>query len=69
MERLIRLARDLEQRGQIKLDECWQFQRGGGAGVGKTKRGKGCKVMAIADRAGLPVALSTAARRMRRFVR
>ena len=39
----------------------------GGAGVGKTKRGKGCKVMAIADRAGLPVALSTAVlRRMRR---
>ena len=30
----------------------------GGALVGKTKRGKGTKLMAIADRAGLPVAVS-----------
>jgi len=30
-----------------------------GLDVGKTKRGKGCKVMAIADRHGLPVALCT----------
>ena len=30
----------------------------GGAGVGKTKRGKGTKVMAVADRAGLPLAIS-----------
>lgn len=39
----------------------WQFQccEKGGAGVGKTKRGKGSKVMAIADRASLPVALCT----------
>ena len=29
----------------------------GGERVGKTKRGKGSKIMAIADRAGLPVAL------------
>ncbi len=29
----------------------------GGAHVGKTKRGKGSKIMAIADRTGLPVAL------------
>jgi len=28
--------------------------------VGKTKRGKGTKIMAMADRAGLPVAVSTA---------
>jgi hypothetical protein len=27
--------------------------------VGKTKRGKGTKLMAVADRAGLPVAIST----------
>ena len=39
----------------------WQFQscEKGGAGVGKTKRGKGSKVMAITDRAGLPIALCT----------
>ena len=30
-----------------------------GLGVGKTKRGKGCKIMAIADRHGLPVAICT----------
>src|SRR5829696_1257739 len=29
----------------------------GGAGVGKTKRGKGTKLMAVADGAGLPLAL------------
>ena len=29
----------------------------GGAAVGKTKRGKGTKLMAVADRAGFPVAI------------
>src|SRR5262245_46819459 len=29
----------------------------GGDGVGKTKRGKGTKLMAVADRAGTPIAL------------
>jgi len=32
----------------------------GGFGVGKTKRGKGTKLMAVADGSGLPVALHTA---------
>ena len=32
----------------------------GGAAVGKTKRGKGTKLMAVADRAGLPIAIYTA---------
>jgi transposase len=32
-----------------------------GLGVGATKRGKGTKLMAVADRAGLPVAVHTAA--------
>ena len=31
----------------------------GGAGIGKTKRGKGTKLMAVADRNGLPVAAHT----------
>jgi hypothetical protein len=30
----------------------------GGSGVGKTKRGKGTKLMAVADSAGLPIAIS-----------
>lgn len=32
----------------------------GGAAVGKTKRGKGTKLMAVADRAGFPIAIHTA---------
>jgi transposase len=32
----------------------------GGAAVGKTKRGKGTKLMAVADSAGIPVAIHTA---------
>lgn len=37
----------------------WQFRPGekGGAKVGKTKRGKGTKIMAVADSHGLPVSL------------
>ena len=31
-----------------------------GSGVGKTKRGKGTKIMVIADRHGLPVGISVA---------
>jgi transposase len=31
----------------------------GGAAVGKTKRGKGTKLMAVADRAGFPIAIHT----------
>jgi transposase len=33
--------------------------KGGGGGVGPTKRGKGVKIMGIVDRHGLPVAAST----------
>ena len=33
--------------------------KGGGEGVGPTKRGKGVKIMGIVDRHGLPVAAST----------
>ena len=40
----------------------WLLRRGekGGSGVGKTKRGKGTKIMAIADRYGLPIGISVA---------
>src|SRR5205809_206094 len=31
----------------------------GGAKVGKTKRGKGCKIMAVGDAHGLPIAIHT----------
>jgi len=35
---------------------CWSKKRG--LAIGKTKRGKGSKIMAIADRSGLPIAIS-----------
>ena len=58
------LAADLRSRGRIDLSECFidgsfASARGGGLDVGPTKRGKGTKLMAVADRAGLPVALHT----------
>jgi transposase len=63
-EKILReVARDLHERGRIDVSEC--FIDGSFAGakkrgllVGKTKRGKGTKVMAIADRHGLPVAVT-----------
>ena len=33
--------------------------KGGGEQIGKTKRGKGVKIMGIVDRHGLPLAVST----------
>jgi hypothetical protein len=33
--------------------------KGGGAEIGATKRGKGMKIMAIVDRHGLPLSVST----------
>jgi hypothetical protein len=33
--------------------------KGGGADIGLTKRGKGLKIMAIVDRHGLPLSVST----------
>ena len=58
------LAADLHARGGLDLSET--FIDGSFAApkkrahVGKTKRGKGTKIMAIADRAGLPLAITIA---------
>jgi hypothetical protein len=48
------------QAGFDRVFHRWQFcdRKKGGRGVGKTKRGKGTKLMAVADRAGLPIAIS-----------
>jgi len=56
------LARALHHEGRLDLREAFidgSFApaKQGGAVVGKTKRGKGTKIMAIADRHGLPVAV------------
>lgn len=61
---LVDLADDV--RGEDLLDESECFinstlaaAKGGGAGVGKTKRGKGLKILAIIDRHGWPLLVST----------
>ena len=55
------LAEDLRERGQIDLSECFIdgtfiVAKKGGAAVGATKRGKGTKLMVVADAFGLPLA-------------
>jgi len=65
LERLLTaLARALELRGDIDLSVCFIdgtfiVAKKRGRKVGKTKRGKGTKPMAIADAAGLPLAVHT----------
>lgn len=56
------LAEDLRQRGGIDIREAFidgtfSSAKKRGLHVGKTKRGKGTKIMAIADAHGLPVAV------------
>jgi transposase len=58
------LAKDLHECGKIDLEECFidgSFvgAKKGGSGIGKTKRGKGTKLMAIADAHGIPIAIHT----------
>lgn len=58
------LANVLREEGQIDESECYidatfAFAKGGGEGIGLTKRGKGVKIMAIVDRHGMPLAVST----------
>jgi transposase len=61
---LMHLANELRDRNLIDTSECYidatfSSAKGGGAEIGKTKRGKGVKIMAIVDRQGLPLAVST----------
>jgi len=58
-------VRHLRERGELDLSECFidatfVAARSGGSCVGKIKRGKGTKLMAIADSSGLPVAVYAA---------
>ena len=57
------LARELEASGWLDLRECFidgSFApaKRGGTWVGKTKKGKGSKIMAIVEANGLPVAVA-----------
>ncbi len=61
---LCALANELRAQGGIDESECFvdamfSSAKGGGEGIGPTKRGKGVKIMGIVDRHGLPVAVST----------
>lgn len=58
------LANTLRAEGAIDESECFidatfTSAKGGGAEIGPTRRGKGVKIMAIVDRHGLPLAVST----------
>ena len=58
------LAEDLEKRGNLGLSECFidgtfVVAKKGGTSVGKTKRGKGTKLMAVVERSGLPISVYT----------
>jgi transposase len=58
------LANELRDRGVIDereafIDATFASAKGGGAQIGATRRGKGVKIMAIVDRHGLPLSVST----------
>jgi transposase len=58
------IANELRERGALDEEECFidatfAMAKGGGAEIGPTKRGKGMKIMAIVDRHGLPLSVST----------
>jgi transposase len=61
---LCALANELREQGGMDESECFvdamfSSAKGGGEGIGPTKRGKGVKIMGIVDRHGLPLAVST----------
>lgn len=63
-EILIALANELREQGALDESECFidatfSSAKGGGDEIGKTKRGKGVKILAIVDRQGLPLSVST----------
>ena len=57
------VANELRDRGALNEEECFIdatfVMAGGGLEIGATKRGKGMKIMAIVDRHGLPLSVST----------
>ncbi len=61
---LTALANTLREQGDIDesesfIDATFASAKRGGRGIGKTKRGKGVKIMGIVDRHGLPIAVCT----------
>jgi transposase len=63
-EILTQLANTLREEGELDeresfIDATFGSAKGGGDGIGKTRRGKGVKILAIVDRHGLPLSVST----------
>jgi transposase len=63
---LAEVIRSLAQKGRIDLEQCFVDAtfapaKGGGEGVGLTKKGKGTKLQLIVDGQGLPLGASVAA--------
>jgi hypothetical protein len=61
---LTQLANALREEGGIDeresfIDATFASAKGGGDGIGPTRRGKGVKILAIVDRHGLPLSVST----------
>jgi transposase len=58
------IANELRDNGALDeresfIDATFAMAKGGGAEIGPTRRGKGLKIMAIVDRHGLPLSVST----------
>ncbi|MGA4645064.1 IS5 family transposase [Limisphaera sp. 4302-co] len=68
-ERLLQEAGQLvEERGEYRLYECFPDAafcpaRGGGDGIGRTKVGKGVKILIAVDARGLPIAVQSCSAR------
>src|ERR1700686_2796020 len=63
-EILTQLANTLREEGALDeresfIDATFAAAKGGGEGIGPTRRGKGVKILAIVDRHGLPLSVST----------
>jgi hypothetical protein len=63
---LVQLANELRDRGEIDDSECFidatfASAKGGGAGTGPTRCGKGVKILAMVDHNGLPLSVSSRA--------
>jgi transposase len=63
-EILTQLANTLREEGTLDeresfIDATFASAKGGGEGIGLTRRGKGVKTLAIVDRHGLPLSVST----------
>ena len=58
MANALRDQGDIDERESF-IDASFASAKGGGEQIGKTKRGKGVKILAIVDRHGLPLSVST----------